>query len=112
MQIGFNLPNSGPLSAVADMTRIASEGEAMGFDYLTLTDHVVLPNTKVPGYPYSESGQFYEDAPLERHEQIVGMTWIAARTSRIRRPCSPPRCWRHSMCCRAGGWSSASARAG
>ena len=51
MQIGFNLPNSGPLSAVADMTRIASEGEAMGFDYLTLTDHVVLPNTKVPGYP-------------------------------------------------------------
>ena len=29
MQIGFNLPNSGPLSAVADMTRIASEGEAM-----------------------------------------------------------------------------------
>ena len=84
MQIGFNLPNSGPLSAVADMTRIASEGEAMGFDYLTLTDHVVLPDTKVPGYPYSESGQFYEDTPLERHEQIVGMTWIAARTSRIR----------------------------
>jgi probable F420-dependent oxidoreductase len=72
------------LSAVADMTRIASEGEAMGFDYLTLTDHVVLPNTKVPGYPYSESGEFYEDAPLERHEQIVGMTWIAAKTSRIR----------------------------
>ena len=84
MQIGFNLPNSGPLSAVADMTRIAGEGEAMGFDYLTLTDHVVLPNTKVPGYPYSESGQFYEDAPLERHEQIVGMAWIAAKTSRIR----------------------------
>src|SRR5215510_3006947 len=84
MQIGFNLPNSGPLSGVADMTRLATEGEAMGFDYLTLTDHVVLPNTKVPGYPYSESGQFYEDAPTERHEQIVGMTWIAARTSRIR----------------------------
>ncbi|WP_421997894.1 TIGR03619 family F420-dependent LLM class oxidoreductase [Reyranella sp.] len=84
MQIGFNLPNSGPLSGVADMTRLATEGEAMGFDYLTLTDHVVLPNTKVPGYPYSESGQFYEEAPLERHEQIVGMTWIAARTSRIR----------------------------
>ena len=84
MQIGFNLANLGPLAGVADMTRIACEGEAMGFDYLTLTDHVVLPNTKVPGYPYSESGQFYEDAPTERHEQIVGMTWIAARTSRIR----------------------------
>jgi probable F420-dependent oxidoreductase len=84
MQIGFNLPNSGPLSKVADMTRLAVEGEAMGFDYLTVTDHVVLPDTKVPGYPYSESGSFYEDAPTERHEQLVGMAYIAAKTSRIR----------------------------
>jgi probable F420-dependent oxidoreductase len=84
MQIGFNLPNSGPLSEVGSMTRIATEGEAMGFDYLTMTDHVVLPDTKVPGYPYSESGQFYEEAPIERHEQLLGMAWIAAKTSRIR----------------------------
>ena len=28
MQIGFNLPNSGPLSAVASMTEIAIQGEA------------------------------------------------------------------------------------
>jgi len=84
MQIGFNLPNSGPLSKVDTMTRLAVEGEVMGFDYLTVTDHVVLPDTRVPGYPYSESGEFYEAAPLERHEQIVGMAYIAAKTSRIR----------------------------
>ena len=84
MQIGFNLPNSGPLSAGASMTEIARQGEAMGFDYLTMTDHVVLPDTKVPGYPYSESGEFYEDAPTERHEQLIGMAWIAAKTERIR----------------------------
>lgn len=84
MQIGFNLPNSGPLSAVDSMTWIATEGEAMGFDYLTVTDHVVLPDMKVPGYPYSESGEFYEDAPTERHEQLLGMAYIAAKTTRIR----------------------------
>src|SRR5450631_2560667 len=84
MQIGFNLPNSGPLSAVASMTEIARQGEAMGFDYLTMTDHVVLPDTKVPGYPYSESGEFYEDAPTERHEQLIGMAYVAAKTTRIR----------------------------
>ena len=38
-------------------------GEALGFDYLTMTDHVVLPDTKVPGYPYSESGEFYMRRP-------------------------------------------------
>ena len=84
MQIGFNLPNSGPLSNAAAMSEIAREGEAMGFDYLTLTDHVVLPDIKVPGYPYSESGEFYEQAPTERHEQLIGMAWIAAKTTRIR----------------------------
>ncbi len=84
MQIGFNLPNSGPLSAVATMTEIAVQGEAMGFDYLTMTDHVVLPDTKVPGYPYSESGEFYESEPTERHEQLIGMAYVAAKTSRIR----------------------------
>src|SRR5258708_376357 len=85
MQIGFNLPNSGPLSQVGALTHIARQGEAMGFDYLTMTDHVVLPDTKVPGYPYSESGQFYEEAPIERHEQLIGMAYIAAKPSHIRR---------------------------
>ncbi|HEX2888075.1 LLM class F420-dependent oxidoreductase [Vineibacter terrae] len=84
MQIGFNLPNSGPLAAVGAMTEIARQGEAMGFDYLTMTDHVVLPDTKVPGYPYSESGEFYEEAPTERHEQLIGMAYVAAKTARIR----------------------------
>lgn len=84
MQIGFNLPNSGPLAAVAAMTEIAVQGEAMGFDYLTMTDHVVLPDTSVPGYPYSESGEFYESAPTERHEQLIGIAYVAAKTSRIR----------------------------
>lgn len=84
MQIGFNLPNSGPLSAVSSMVEIAQQGEAMGYDYLTLTDHVVLPDTRVPGYPYSETGEFYESAPIERHEQLMGMAYIAAKTTRVR----------------------------
>ena len=48
MQIGFNLPISGPLSSPGSLIRIAQQGEALGYDYLTLTDHVVLPNLRVP----------------------------------------------------------------
>ncbi len=86
MQIGFNLPMSGPLAEPDILGRIAQEGEAMGFDYMTLTDHVILPRStgSAPGYPYSESGDFYEGAPARRHEQLTAAAYVAAKTSRIR----------------------------
>ena len=84
MQIGFNLPISGPMSSPESLTRIAQQGEALGYDYLTLTDHIVLPNLRVPGYPYSESGEFFGEGPERRHEQLTAAAFVAARTTRIR----------------------------
>ncbi len=84
MQFGFNLPISGPMSAAADMSRLAHEGEALGYDYLTLTDHLILPSADAPGYPYSESGEFYGSGPTSRHEMLAAAAWVAARTERIR----------------------------
>lgn len=84
MQIGFNLPVSGPMAAPATMAGIARLGESLGFDYLTLTDHVVLPDASVAGYPYSESGEFYSPDPGHRHEQLTTAAYIAAKTERIR----------------------------
>ena len=84
MQLGFNLPISGPTSGARSFARLAQEGETMGYDYLTLTDHVVLPDVSVPGYPYSESGEFMSNTPTERHELLTATAFIAAKTSRIR----------------------------
>src|SRR6266852_985958 len=84
MQIGFNLPISGPVSSPEIVTRIAQQGETLGYDYLTLTDHILLPNLKVPGYPYSESGEFFGEGPERRHEQLTAAAFVAAKTSRIR----------------------------
>ena len=84
MQLGFNLPNSGKLTAPETMARLAREGEMLGYDYLTLTDHIVLPDLAVPGYPYSESGEFLSGVPAVRHELLTGMAWVAAKTERIR----------------------------
>src|SRR3974377_1697279 len=84
MKRGFTLPISGSLSSPEILTRIAQEGDALGYDYLTLTDHVVLPNLRVPGYPYSESGEFFSEGPEHRHEQLTAAAYIAAKTSRIR----------------------------
>ncbi len=84
MHFGFNLPNSGSLAAPEIMARIAREGEALGYDYLTVTDHVVLPDMAEPGYPYSESGAFYSTDSGYRHEMLTLAAWLAAMTSRLR----------------------------
>jgi probable F420-dependent oxidoreductase len=84
MQFGFNLPNSGRLAAPAIMANIAREGEALGYDYLTVTDHIVLPDMAEPGYPYSESGAFYSTDSGYRHEMLTLAAWLAAATAEIR----------------------------
>jgi probable F420-dependent oxidoreductase len=84
MQIGFNLPVSGPMASPDIMAGIAQLGESLGFDYLTLTDHIALPDTSTPGYPYSTTGEFYTPDPGHRVEQLTTAAWIAARTSTIR----------------------------
>jgi probable F420-dependent oxidoreductase len=84
MQFGFNLPNSGRLAAPEIMARIAREGEALGYDYLTLTDHIALPDLAEPGYPYSESGAFYSADSAHRHEMLVSVGWLAGITARLR----------------------------
>jgi probable F420-dependent oxidoreductase len=84
MQYGFNLPNSGALATPEIMSRIAREGEALGYDYLTVTDHVVLPDMAEPGYPYSESGAFYSTDSAHRHEMLTLTAWLASVTTRVR----------------------------
>ncbi len=84
MQIGFNLPVSGPMATPAIMADVARLGESLGFDYLTMTDHIALPDTSTPGYPYSETGEFYSPDPGKRFEQLTATAWVAAKTEKIR----------------------------
>src|SRR5438045_119466 len=84
MQFGFNLPNTGALAAPDNVVRIAREGETLGYDYLTVTDHVVLPDMAEPGYPYSESGAFYSRDSAYRHEMLTLAAYPAAVTAKLR----------------------------
>jgi probable F420-dependent oxidoreductase len=84
MQIGFNAPTAGPLATAEALTRLAVEGEAMGFDYLTFSDHIVIPTDIRARYPYSETGEFPQGARAGRHEQLTEVAFVAAKTSRIR----------------------------
>jgi probable F420-dependent oxidoreductase len=84
MQIGFSLPLSGALASAPIMTRLAREAEAIGYDYISISDHIVEPTAIDARYPYSEGGEFPQASRGARHEQLIAIAYLAAQTSRIR----------------------------
>jgi probable F420-dependent oxidoreductase len=83
MQIGCSAPTSGPLIAPDSLVRIATEAEMLGFDYVTVSDHVMIPKSIASRYPYSESGEFPSGAGAARLEQLTTAAFIAAATSKL-----------------------------
>jgi probable F420-dependent oxidoreductase len=84
MQIGFNIPVAGPLGTPGSMARLAVEGEAIGYDYACVSDHVIEPRDIRSRYPYSDTGEFPPASRGERHEQLTAVAYLAAKTSRLR----------------------------
>jgi len=84
MQIGCSAPSSGPLTDPDSVTRVATEAEMLGFDYVTVSDHIVIPTDIDSRYPYSDSGEFPSGARVDRHEQLMEAMFIAAKTSKLR----------------------------
>ena len=58
MKFGFVLPNRGPLSTREGLINLASQGESLGFDFMAVSDHVVVPRDISSTYPYTDSGEF------------------------------------------------------
>ncbi len=84
MQYGFGAPVSGALAAPESLARIAATGEAIGYDYTTISDHVVIPHDIEARYPYSDTGEFPGRSRGDRHEQLTAVAFIAGKTSRLR----------------------------
>jgi probable F420-dependent oxidoreductase len=84
MQIGFNIPVSGPLATPDNVVRVCVEGEAMGFAYATFSDHVLMPKDVRARYPYSDAGEFPSGSLSNWFEQLSLMGFLAGKTSRLR----------------------------
>ena len=84
MQIGFNVPTSGPLIEPDSLTRIVTEGEALGFDYVTVSDHIMVPRNLDSKYPYTGTGEFPAGASAAWLEQLATTAYIAALTKKLR----------------------------
>ncbi len=84
MQYGFNVPTAGDLIAAGSLARLVVEGEAMGYECCQVSDHVVIPTAIANKYPYADSGEFPAGARAQRHEQLMEMMFVAAKTKKIR----------------------------
>ena len=84
MQIGFNAPTSGPLIESDSFVSIISEGEALGFDYVTISDHIMVPRNLESKYPYTDSGEFPAGTQAAWLDQLGATAFIAAMTNKLR----------------------------
>ena len=86
MQFGFRAPVAGPLSGARDLARIVGGGEAMGYDYCTISDHVIRPRDMEKKYPYTDTGELPQPqrAGGDLHEQLTCAAFIAAKTEKLR----------------------------
>ena len=84
MQFGFGLPTRGPLAQPSAIKTVLAKAEALGFDYVSVADHIVIPKSIEPLYPYSDSGEPPFPADGECLEQLTLMSFIAAVTKKMR----------------------------
>jgi probable F420-dependent oxidoreductase len=86
MIFGVSAPFRGPLATTSSIRLIAEKAEQLGFGYLTVSDHIVVPNNINSIYPYSDTGDFpwSEGGARDCMEQFTLLAWIAAVTSTIR----------------------------
>ena len=84
MDFGFGIPMRGPLANVDSISEIVTSGEGLGFDIVTVSDHVVVPRHITSIYPYNEDGSFAGQDTGECLEQLTTLMAIAAITDKLR----------------------------
>src|ERR1051325_3656852 len=84
MQIGFNAPTTGALIGPDSLRRIITEGETLGFDYTTVSDHIMVPRNLESKYPYTNTGEFPAGTQAAWLEQLTTTAYIAGLTTQLR----------------------------
>lgn len=84
MEFGFGLPTRGPMATPDNLAVLARKADELGFGFISVSDHVVIPNRIASTYPYSESGEFTGGDAGECLEQLITLTFLAANSANVR----------------------------
>jgi probable F420-dependent oxidoreductase len=83
MRLGFFLPHLGPAADPDAVLTVATAAEDMGYESLWVTERLLFPlepKTPYPGSPDGKMPELYQDVI----DPLSSLTFVAARTSRIR----------------------------
>ena len=63
---------------------MAEAAERLGYGFISVNDHIVVPRDIASRYPYSESGEWAARTAGECLDQLATLAFLAARTERLR----------------------------
>ncbi len=84
MEFGCHLPVYGPAATREVLLPFARRMEALGYDSLWASDHIVIPYSIAPRYPYSATGDFPLPPATNFLEPLTALALVAGATERIR----------------------------
>jgi probable F420-dependent oxidoreductase len=84
VEVGCHLPVYGPAATREGLLLAARRIEALGYDSLWVSDHVVIPYEIRSRYPYNATGDFPLAPTTDFLEPLTALTMAAAVTSRVK----------------------------
>jgi probable F420-dependent oxidoreductase len=85
VEFGFSLPGRGPLAGIDVVLKIAQKADALRYNSLFVTDHIVMPVSSAKSvYPYTASGQFPGGLAQDYLEPLAMLSHLAHATTRVR----------------------------
>src|SRR5438046_10171305 len=84
MEFGCHLPVYGPAASRETLLAFARRMEALGYDSLWASDHVVIPWRITSKYPYKETGDFPLPPTTAFLEPLTALALVDGATERVR----------------------------
>src|SRR3982074_3155545 len=84
MDFGLPAASRGALGNRDGYIAAAEAAERLGFGFISVNDHVVVPRDIASRYPYSESGEWAGRTAGECLDQLSTLAFLAARPGRLR----------------------------
>lgn len=84
MDFGVATSARGSVGNRGGYTAVVERAEKLGFGFISVNDHVIVPRDIASRYPYSESGEWAGRAVGECLDQLSTLAFLAGRSERLR----------------------------